>query len=56
MGNNVFLDKIAVEKLEDAGVPKKVVSLQKSNYIQSIITVMVIRVTSTMGTILQILD
>tara|TARA_X000001036_G_scaffold387570_1_gene383393 strand:- start:234 stop:749 length:516 start_codon:yes stop_codon:yes gene_type:complete len=50
------LDKIAVGRLEDIDVPKAVVSLQKSNYIQSIATAMVNRVKSTMEAILQILD
>ena len=50
------IDKVAVGRLEDLDVPKTVVSLQKSNYIQNISTAMVNRVKSTMEAILQILD
>ena len=50
------IGQIVVGKLEDLDVPKTVVSLQKSNYIQSIATAMVSRVKSTMEAVLQILD
>ena len=43
-------------KLEDLDIPKTVVSLQKSNYIQTIATAMVNRVKSTMEAVLQILN
>ena len=56
LSKNSSLDKIAIGKLEDVDVPKTVVSLQKSNYIQSIATAMVNRVKSTMEAVLQILD
>ena len=47
LSKNSSLDKIAIGKLENADVPKTVVSLQKSSYIQSITTAMVKRVKST---------
>ena len=47
---------MAVGKLEDLDIPKTVVSLQKSNYIQSIASAMVSRVKSTMEAVLQMLD
>ena len=50
------LDKIAVGRLEDIDVPKAVVSLQKSNYIQEIAAAMVNRVKSTMEAVLQMLE
>ena len=50
------IDKVTVGRLEDLDVPKTVVSLQKSNYIQNIATAMVNRVKSTMEAVLQILD
>ncbi len=56
LSKNSSLDKIAIGKLEDVDVPKTVVSLQKSNYIQGIATAMVNRVKSTMEAVLQILD
>ena len=56
LSKNSSLDKIAIGKLEDVDVPKTVVSLQKSNYIQSIATAMVNRVKSTMEAVIQILD
>ncbi len=56
LSKNSSIDKIAIGKLEDVDVPKTVVSLQKSNYIQSIATAMVNRVKSTMEAVLQILD
>ena len=49
-------DRIAIGKLEDVDVPKTVVSLQKSNYIQQIATAMVNKVKSTMQAILQMLE
>ena len=50
------LDQITIGKLEDVDVPKTVVSLQKSNYIQQIATAMVNKVKSTMEAILQMLE
>ena len=50
------LDQIAIGKLEDVDVPKTVVSLQKSNYIQEIAAAMVNRVKSTMEAVLQMLE
>ena len=56
LSKNSSLDKIAIGKLEDVDVPKTVVSLQKSNYIQTIATAMVNRIKTTMEAVLQILD
>ncbi len=56
LSQNNSLDQIAVGRLEDIDVSKTVVSLQKSNYIQTIATAMVNRVKSTMEAVLQILD
>ena len=56
LSQNRYLDQIAIGQLEDVDVPKTVVSLQKSNYIQKIATEMVNRVKSTMEAVLQILD
>ena len=53
---NKVIGQMAVGKLEDLDVPKTVVSLQKSNYIQSIASAMVSRVKSTMEAVLQMLD
>ena len=50
------IGQMAVGNLEDLDVPKTVVSLQKSNYIQSIASAMVSRVKSTMEAVLQMLD
>ena len=56
LSNNNVIGQMVVSKLEDLDVPKTVVSLQKSNYIQSVATAMVNRVKSTMEAVLQILD
>ena len=56
LSNNKTINQLIVGKLEDLDVPKTVVSLQKSNYIQSIAVAMVSRVKSTMEAVLQILD
>ena len=56
LSQNSNLDQIAVGRLEDVDVPNALVSLQKSNIIQSIATAMVNRVKSTMEAVLQIID
>ena len=56
LSNNKTLDQISVGRLEDLDVPKTVVSLQKSNYIQTVATAMLKRVKSTMESVLQILE
>lgn len=56
LSNNKILDQIAVGHLEDLDVAKTVVSLQKSNYIQTVATAMLNRVKSTMEAVLQILE
>ena len=56
LSNNKTLDQISVGRLEDLDVPKTVVSLQKSNYIQTVATAMLKRVKSTMEAVLQILE
>jgi len=56
LSNNKTINQLVVGKLEDLDIPKTVVSLQKSNYIQTIATAMVNRVKSTMEAVLQILD
>jgi flagellin-like hook-associated protein FlgL len=45
-----------VGKLEDLDVAKTVVSLQKSNYIQTVASAMVNKVKSTMEAVLQLFD
>ena len=56
LSKNKTINQLVVGKLEDLDIPKTVVSLQKSNYIQTIATAMVNRVKSTMEAVLQILD
>ena len=56
LSKSKVIGQMAVGKLEDLDVPKTVVSLQKSNYIQSIASAMVSRVKSTMEAVLQMLD
>ena len=56
LSKNKVIGQLAVGKLGDLDVPKTVVSLQKSNYIQSIASAMVSRVKSTMEAVLQMLD
>ena len=56
LSHNSQLNRIAVGRLEDVDVPNALVSLQKSNIIQSIATAMVNRVKSTMEAVLQIID
>ena len=56
LSNNKTINQLIVGKLEDLDVPKTVVSLQKSNYIQTVAVAMVNRVKSTMEAVLQILD
>ena len=56
LSKSKVIGQMAVGKLEDLDVPKTVVSLQKSNYIQSIASTMVSRVKSTMEAVLQMLD
>ncbi len=56
LSNNKTIDQISVGRLEDLDVPKTVVSLQKSNYIQTVATAMLNRVKSTMEAVLQILE
>ena len=50
------ISQVVVGKLEDLDIPKTVVSLQKSNYIQKVASAMVNRVKSTMEAVLQIID
>ena len=56
LSKNKTINQLVVGKLEDLDIPKTVVSLQKSNYIQTIATAMVNRVKSTMEAVLQILN
>ena len=56
LSKNKTINQLVIGKLEDLDIPKTVVSLQKSNYIQTIATAMVNRVKSTMEAVLQILD
>ena len=56
LSKSKVIGQMIVGKLEDLDVPKTVVSLQKSNYIQSIASAMVSRVKSTMEAVLQMLD
>ena len=56
LSKSKVIGQMVVSKLEDLDVPKTVVSLQKSNYIQSIASAMVSRVKSTMEAVLQMLD
>ena len=56
LSKSKVIGQMAVGNLEDLDVPKTVVSLQKSNYIQSIASAMVSRVKSTMEAVLQMLD
>ncbi len=56
LSKSKIIGQTVVGKLEDIDVPKTVVSLQKSNYIQSIASAMVSRVKSTMEAVLQMLD
>ncbi len=56
LSNNKIIDQISVGRLEDLDMPKTVVSLQKSNYIQTVATAMLNRVKSTMEAVLQILE
>ncbi len=56
LSKNKNINQLVMGKLEDLDVPKTVVSLQKSNYIQTIASAMVNRVKSTMEAVLQILD
>ena len=54
--SNLCKDRYRRPKLEDLDVAKTVVSLQKSNYIQTVATAMLNRVKSTMEAVLQILE
>ena len=56
LSNSKTLDQITVGRLEDLDVAKTVVSLQKSNYIQTVATAMLNRVKSAMEAVLQILE
>ena len=56
LSKNKTINQLVVGRLEDLDIPKTVVSLQKSNYIQTIATAMVNRVKSTMEAVLQILN
>ena len=56
LSKNKSINQLVVGKLEDLDVPKTVVSLQKSNYIQTVASVMVNRVKSTMEAVLQLFD
>jgi flagellin-like hook-associated protein FlgL len=56
LSNSKTIEQTSVGRLEDLDVPKTVVSLQKSNYIQTVATAMLNRVKSTMEAVLQILE
>ena len=56
LSQNKNINQLVVGKLEDLDVPKTVVSLQKSNYIQTVASTMVNKVKSTMEAVLQLFD
>ena len=56
LSKNKNINQLVVGKLEDLDVPKTVVSLQKSNYIQTAASAMVNKVKSTMEAVLQLFD
>ena len=56
LSKNKTINQLVVGKLEDLDVPKTVVSLQKSNYIQTVASAMVNKVKSTMEAVLQLFD
>ena len=56
LSKNKNINQLVVGKLEDLDVPKTVVSLQKSNYIQTVASAMVNKVKSTMEAVLQLFD
>ncbi len=56
LSKNKNINQLVVGKLKDLDVPKTVVSLQKSNYIQTAASAMVNKVKSTMEAVLQLFD